>query len=221
MNDVDEMQRAVEIAQHRSCSWGEGHAPEGRTHARPGGAQGAADARSGPPVPLPNRAHFFLRVSVYDRSRSSLSALHLVDLVGSRRAPGHAAPAPPPDALSRVELERRAAAQDLLSLSRLILDLSKRPDPEGGDALAPRLVPAAKDCKLTRALAPLLGGNCRAWILCTLSPRPEDYLETMDTLRLGVRARAIRTACLATSGIDESAVDFLPLERVVPSEQST
>lgn len=213
----EDMERLFRVAQHRSSNWGLGHSPEGLTHPTPEGPQRSLDPSRVPhAVPLPNRAHLFLRLSVFDRSRRSLSSLHVVDLVGLRAPPGPLSP--PRDPLSRPEIESRAAARDLHSLSRMILDFSRRADPEAGDVMAPRMVPSAKDCKLTRAVAPLLGGNSRAWVLCTASPYAEDRLQTMDTLRVAARAAAIRTACMGTSGVAEESLVLAEMRDVEPGE---
>lgn len=41
-------------------------------------------------------------------------------------------------------------------------------------------------------LSPLLAGNARTFLLAAISPKPEDYLETVNTLRLAARAQKIQ-----------------------------
>ena len=44
-------------------------------------------------------------------------------------------------------------------------------------------------------MGPLLAGNARTFLLAAISPLAEDYLETISTLRLAVRAQKIQV-CL-------------------------
>lgn len=44
-------------------------------------------------------------------------------------------------------------------------------------------------------LSPLLAGNARTFLLATISGQPHDYLETISTLRLAIRAQKIQV-CL-------------------------
>lgn len=51
---------------------------------------------------------------------------------------------------------------------------------------------AARDSQLMQQVAPLVAGNCRAFLLVTVSAAPEDYLDTINTLRVASRAQGIR-----------------------------
>ena len=44
-------------------------------------------------------------------------------------------------------------------------------------------------------VAPLLAGNARTFLVAAISPLAKDYLDTMSTLRLAVRAQKIQV-CL-------------------------
>ncbi|KAJ6397603.1 hypothetical protein OIU77_018588 [Salix suchowensis] len=50
-----------------------------------------------------------------------------------------------------------------------------------------------RDSKLTRILQDALGGNSRTALLCCCSPSPSNALETLSTLRFGMRAKHIKS----------------------------
>ncbi|KAJ6413931.1 hypothetical protein OIU84_006687 [Salix udensis] len=50
-----------------------------------------------------------------------------------------------------------------------------------------------RDSKLTRILQDALGGNSRTVLLCCCSPSPSNALETLSTLRFGMRAKHIKS----------------------------
>ena len=56
-------------------------------------------------------------------------------------------------------------------------------------------------------LSPLLAGNARTFLLAAISPKPEDYLETVSTLRLAARAQKIQVC--AFDPIDFLSADVL------------
>mmetsp|Transcript_987 Transcript_987/g.2351 ORF Transcript_987/g.2351 Transcript_987/m.2351 type:complete len:813 (+) Transcript_987:364-2802(+) len=49
-----------------------------------------------------------------------------------------------------------------------------------------------RDSKLTRMLQESLGGNARTWLVINVSPSSYNALETLNTLRFGNRAKAIK-----------------------------
>ena len=195
------VERALRAAQARSSGFGDPAAIAAGPGARAAGHQGSAPALGGRPAPLPNRAHFFLRLAVVDTVRGTVATVTAADLVGlAPGSTGGAATSPGKgrgdDPLAPAAREARSAARDLLSVSRLLMDLSRRPDPEGGASAAPRPVPAARDGRLAETLAPLLGGNGRCHLAAVVSPDADDHLATLETLRLAARAATVRTACL-------------------------
>ena len=51
---------------------------------------------------------------------------------------------------------------------------------------------STRDSRLLEQLAPLLAGNCRTFLLACVSQRAEDYLDSLNTLRIASRARGIK-----------------------------
>lgn len=49
-----------------------------------------------------------------------------------------------------------------------------------------------RNSKLTRVLQESIGGNSRTTLIVTCSPSPYNDLETLSTLRFGIRAKAIK-----------------------------
>jgi hypothetical protein len=58
----------------------------------------------------------------------------------------------------------------------------------------------AKDSKLTAMLAPLICCNARLFILATVSSSPDDYLNSVQALRVASKARAIKVRVPAQHG---------------------
>ncbi|KAG5244875.1 hypothetical protein OIU76_002946 [Salix suchowensis] len=62
-----------------------------------------------------------------------------------------------------------------------------------------------RDSKLTRILQDALGGNSRTALLCCCSPSPSNALETLSTLRFGMRAKHIKASPLVSRREDRHA----------------
>ncbi|KAJ6775338.1 CENTROMERE PROTEIN E [Salix purpurea] len=62
-----------------------------------------------------------------------------------------------------------------------------------------------RDSKLTRILQDALGGNSRTALLCCCSPSPSNALETLSTLRFGMRAKHIKASPLVSRREDMHA----------------
>ena len=74
--------------------------------------------------PLPNRAHLFVRIAVYDTVKQQISTLHVVDLAGSQRlADSHD---------GQKHREKLLINQQLLSLSKVVSELSRLSTQKGG-----------------------------------------------------------------------------------------
>jgi hypothetical protein len=71
--------------------------------------------------------------------------------------------------------------KSLLSLSTVISKLSKKEDYVG-----------FRESKLTRILQPILTGNCLTSVICTVSPLKQFYQESVNTLKFGTCAGAIK-----------------------------
>ena len=64
---------------------------------------------------------------------------------------------------------------------------------------AARQVTSARDTPLVQLVGPLLAGNARTFMLAAVSPHPDHYLETVNTLRIATRAQNIQVVLLETS----------------------
>ena len=188
-----EVERVMALVRARSTNWGTEHGRE---------------------VALPNRAHSFVRLLLYDPNARAISTLHFVDLVGAQSLSGRS-PFAKRDPLSQQERERRIVNQHLLAFSRIVTEISQR----SGEEAAERKVLSARDSKLTQHLGPLLAGNNRTFLLATVSPDGDDYIDTLNTLRVAHRATSITTACMKVKGVPMNDLAFLRLEQVLPPER--
>ncbi|KAH0994779.1 hypothetical protein GBA52_018643 [Prunus armeniaca] len=62
-----------------------------------------------------------------------------------------------------------------------------------------------RDSKLTRILQDSLGGNSRTALLCCCSPSPSNALESLSTLRFGMRAKHIKMSSRVKCNEDKCA----------------
>lgn len=98
-------------------------------------------------TPVPNRAHFFVRFVLYNAVKQQMSTLHVIDLAGSQSFSHHQGACS-----SLKHQEKLAINQQLLSLSKLISEVSRLSTSQGQlllyvfkCRLAPNSLPAAKD----------------------------------------------------------------------------
>ena len=75
--------------------------------------------------PLPNRAHLFVRIVLYDTCKQQISTLHVVDLAGNQSL------SPQSDCSSQKHQEKLAINQQLLSLSKLVSEVSRLSTSQG------------------------------------------------------------------------------------------
>lgn len=124
----------------------------------------------------------------------TVAVLSLIDLAGSERANRTGAKG------ARLK-EGAHINQSLLTLSTVISKLS--------DAASKRVDPGHmpfRNSKLTRMLAPSLGGNVRTAVICTMSPAPVNKEETMNTLRFASRAKKIVNTVKVNEIVDDKAM---------------
>lgn len=76
-------------------------------------------------TPLPNRAHLFVRLVLYDTAKQQMSTLHVVDLAGSQSLADSRAD-------RQQHQEKLAINQQLLSLSKVVSELSRLSTSSGG-----------------------------------------------------------------------------------------
>ena len=60
-----------------------------------------------------------------------------------------------------------------------------------------------RDSKLTRILQPMLSGNSKTLIFCTMTQKSTSYSETINTLYFGTKAKNIKTTVTANEVTDE------------------
>jgi len=151
-----------------------------------------------------NRSHAFVRLTVVREPEGVVSECHVCDLVGAR-ALGLAELHDSSSDRSSVEgdRDRRGAARQLLAFSRVVDELSRRAPKDGPDSsegaresITARAVRGARDSRLTQTLAPLMASGARTFMLCTVSPLPDDHLDTLNTLRVAQRCARIDAACV-------------------------
>ncbi|GMH42482.1 hypothetical protein BSKO_10401 [Bryopsis sp. KO-2023] len=144
---------------------------------------------------LPGEAHVFVRIVLFNRETGVISALHIVDLIGSRSlsSQGPAAAFDQIDSLGAEARGRRLVSRQLLALNKIISDLAQKENKRAVDCVV-----SGREFRLTRLLAPLIAGNCRTFVLALVSGDPDDYLDTINTLRIATRAQTIKTACMRT-----------------------
>lgn len=126
-----------------------------------------------------SRSHYIFMLKFIARDRASLTerrgVLNLVDLAGSENvgqsgAEGHT--------LEEAKMINRS----LSSLGNVISALT-----DGRSQHVPY-----RDSKLTRVLQQSLGGNAKTALIITCSPAACNVMESISTLRFGVRAKNIR-----------------------------
>ena len=76
--------------------------------------------------PVPNCAHLFVRVVLYDAVKQRMSTLHVIDLAGNQSLTDHQG-----DCSSHKHQEKLAINQQLLSLSKLVSELSRLSTSQG------------------------------------------------------------------------------------------
>jgi hypothetical protein len=195
----------LHVAQAKSANWRKSRAGE-----------------SPPMAALPNRAHLFVRVVVYEASKRRASTVHLVDLVGT--APLHSggtlanSGGSAASSSGEAEAERRSNSRQLLAFSRVIAELVQEdsaPVPrEGSNAV----LTAARESRLTQILGPLLAANSKTFMLATMMAGAESYLETVNTLRVMQRAQKVASACMRLLDIDVDALHFIEPQEVMGAQ---
>jgi kinesin family protein 5 len=114
------------------------------------------------------------QVSLED-STTVISKLNLVDLAGSERVNRSGA-------TGLTLTEAKNINQSLSCLGNCILALTKK---------TPHV--PYRESKLTHILKESIGGNCKTFLVITLSPLVRDVDETISTMRFGVRAKFIQS----------------------------
>ncbi|CAG9315273.1 unnamed protein product [Blepharisma stoltei] len=126
-----------------------------------------------------SRSHLIFSIAVSQTSTEDFTTkvgkLHLIDLAGSEKVDKTGAEG------TRLE-EAKKINKSLTILGQVITALS-----EGKRGYIPY-----RDSKLTRILQDSLGGNSRTSLIITCSPSSWNELETISSLRFGMRAKMIK-----------------------------
>ncbi|CAG9467466.1 unnamed protein product [Pedinophyceae sp. YPF-701] len=195
----DDVHALMSLAQRRSANWGL-----------------PAEAKQAQPlVALPNRAHFFVRFVVYDRAQERLASVTVADLVGQSSSEELSRNVTA-GMLTQASVERREESMNIVSLNRLVAELSRRNAPAA--KATPQVVPAVQDCQLTRVLFPFLAGNCRCFMVGTVADSKAHYLDTINTMRILTRAQGIRTACTKSCDVRGEDVRFVSVAKLLSTE---
>ncbi len=209
VSTAEEAEAVLAHSRRMSANW---TLPRTRGTAFDGSRDGPGDGLTVAPGPWAgaaarvrsNRAHSFVRLTAVREPEGVVSECHVCDLVGAR-ALGLADLRDRSSDGSSVAGDRdgRGAARQLLAFSRVVDELSRRAPKDGPDSsegaresITARAVRGARDSRLTQTLAPLMASGARTFMLCTVSPLPDDHLDTLNTLRVAQRCARIDAACV-------------------------
>jgi len=138
------------------------------------------------------RRHEFVRVVVFDAHRESLAALHFAHVAGG----GYCG--------ERIDSNIIADRQALWALLE---------EASTGDEVAP-----AGGCRLVEVLAPLIAGNCKPFLLCSVPARPEGagaVAEAHGLLDLAERACLVTAQCARVEGVHREDFQLAELDIVL------
>jgi len=159
-----------------------------------------------------SRSHCVFQVSVkscalqkkkrYGAVRSS--QLSLIDLAGSERA-------------ASLEERRREGAyinRSLLTLATVIARLGEiQGDSLLGSAAGQNGHIPYRDSKLTRLLAPSLGGNARVAVICCINSSWNALEESISTLKFAKRVKKVKVNATRGDGLNEPGDEVMRLKR--------
>ncbi|KAI6655252.1 Kinesin-like protein KIF3A [Oopsacas minuta] len=123
------------------------------------------------------------------RSRVTIGKLRLVDLAGSERFDI--------EAKDKHLTETKNINTSLTTFGKVVLALTS----SGYHSYIPY-----RDSKLTRILQDSLGGNSKAFLVCTVSPMTDCYLETLSTLKFAQRAKHIQNKAIVNQDFTKKAM---------------
>eukprot|EP00698_Gefionella_okellyi_P000879 TRINITY_DN10768_c0_g1_i1.p1 TRINITY_DN10768_c0_g1~~TRINITY_DN10768_c0_g1_i1.p1 ORF type:complete len:831 (-),score=195.50 TRINITY_DN10768_c0_g1_i1:358-2850(-) len=160
---------------------------------------------------LPNRAHAFVRIVLYNAVQRRVSTLHIVDLVGSQVLAGAKAVTFKSQQVSQErEREKRAFSQHLLAFGRMLTELYSQQQSGGAAKLT-----SVRETKLNQFLGSLFAGNSKVFMLLTVASHKDYYLDTMNTLRMGTRVQNVSTPCVRLLNVDIGELQFVPSNTVL------
>ncbi len=131
-----------------------------------------------------SRTHTIVTVNLIQKSKNEKdkettlnSTINLVDLAGSEK--------------SHSSNVKKESVSINLSLTMLGIVISSLADNSSGEDKKRHAIPY-RESILTKLLMNSLGGNCKTYLLATISPADINYNETIITLRFAEKARKIK-----------------------------
>lgn len=149
---------------------------------------------------LNNRGHFFIRISIYNIHSHSLSHLYIIDLAGFA-----------PMNLTR-EIRNRLGTDQQLNYIRIGINQFRGIVWEINKQTHSSYM-STKRSKLAQTIGPLIGGNCKTYILCTLRA-DSSYSEASKLLDFIKSSQEICVPCTKISNIPQDALGFLTFSEV-------
>jgi len=124
-----------------------------------------------------SRSHYLIIINI--KQENTLSKLVFVDLAGSERIGK--------SGISDINIDETKNINKSLSNLGLVINCLTNKDCS--------YVPY-RDSKLTRILSDSIGGNSKTSIILTCSMNSINEMETISTLRFGIRAKAVKNNCI-------------------------
>lgn len=143
-----------------------------------------------------SRSHSIFRLNleiqrnVESKSKTFVSQLNIIDLAGSENVSKAKT-----DGIRMKEGSN--INKSLLALSNVIQKLSTN--------TTSKSFINYRDSKLTRLLQPVLSGNSKTMIICTITESYQCYSETLNTLHFGTKAKNIKTNIKINELLDEKS----------------
>eukprot|EP00929_Paragymnodinium_shiwhaense_P118517 TRINITY_DN90428_c0_g1_i1.p1 TRINITY_DN90428_c0_g1~~TRINITY_DN90428_c0_g1_i1.p1 ORF type:complete len:1047 (+),score=228.38 TRINITY_DN90428_c0_g1_i1:119-3259(+) len=144
------------------------------------------------------RHHLFLRVVIFDALRESLAAIHFAQIASGTDA-GTAA-------------DDRTIASDRLALWSLLEQASS------GEPVDLPDENSSGQCRLTEVLGPLISGNCKPFLLCSVPEHPKSAAvasESHGLLDLAERASLTTTQCTCVQGVKRNDFQLASFDGVL------
>ena len=147
---------------------------------------------------IPNRAHGFLRFVLHNALDMRVSTLHIVDCVGENSS-----------ALQQDKPGLRTIAQQQLSFKRMISELcSHKKGSTYDSSRGTGVLTSSRETLLNRLVAPLIAGNCKSFLLVTVTPSLNSVPRTRSILKSFCAAVGIRCACVRMLDIQLQDLHF-------------
>lgn len=154
-------------------------------------------------MPINNRAHFFIRFSLYSEHDSRLRHLHIIDLAGS------------PPANMPQDIRNKLGSEEQLNFTRIGLNQLRsilwelaRLNSATNESIDLSTILATRKSKLASVLGPIIASNSRTYLLGVLR---EDaaFSDSCRTLELIQRAQSITVPCVKGIEIAKTQLEFI------------